>query len=119
MPWIDENKCTGCGTCVEECPVKTISMEDEKATINMDKCIHCGTCHDVCPEEAVRHDSEKIPDEVKANIGMTRGFMEDCAQHLGDVKEKQKCLQRMIKHFNKERIVAEKTIEELNRLEIT
>ncbi|MCK4423785.1 MAG: 4Fe-4S binding protein [Candidatus Omnitrophica bacterium] len=29
MPWVDKSKCTGCGRCVEECPVDTIAMEDD------------------------------------------------------------------------------------------
>lgn len=91
-------------------------MEDEKAKINMEECIHCGTCHSVCPSEAVRHDSEKIPENIKANVEETKKFMELCAKYLGDVKEKNKCLQRMIKHFNKEKLVAEKTMEELEKL---
>lgn len=116
MPWIDSDKCTGCGVCVEKCPVETISMENEKAKINMENCIHCGTCHDVCPQEAVRHDSERIPENVKANVEETKRFMGLCAKYLGDIKEKNKCLQRMVKHYNKEKIVAEKTIGELERL---
>ena len=116
MPWVDEEKCTGCNICVEKCPVDAISIENEKANINMQGCIHCGTCHSVCPSEAVRHDSEKIPGNVKANVEETKRFMELCAKYLGDVKEKNKCLQRMIKHYNKEKIVAEKTMEELEKL---
>jgi len=116
MPYIDAETCTGCGICVEKCPVEAISMEDEKSEINMDKCIHCGTCHSVCTEEAVRHDSEKIPENVKANVEVTKRFMEDCARYLGDAKEKNKCLERMRKYFNKEKIVAEKTLEELENL---
>ena len=116
MPWVDEEKCTGCNVCVEKCPVDAISMEEEKAEINMEECIHCGTCHSVCPQEAVRHDSEKIPEDIKANVEETKKFMELCAKHFGDAKEKGKCLQRMIKHFNKEKLVAEKTIEELEKL---
>jgi len=80
MPWIDKNKCVGCGICVEECPVDAILMENEVAEINMNDCIRCGKCHDVCPEEAVRHDSEKIPDEVKANVEKTKNFMDACAK---------------------------------------
>jgi len=41
--------------------------------------------------------------------------MNACAKYLGDAKEKQKCLNRMIKHFNKEKIVAEKTLEKLGK----
>jgi len=82
----------------------------------MDGCIRCGICHTVCPEEAVRHDSEKIPQLIQANVEMTRRYMEACARYLGDEKEKFKCLERMKKHFNKEKIIAEKTLKELEAL---
>ena len=67
----------------------------------------------------MRHDSERIPENIKANVEETKKFMELCAKHLGDIKEKGKCLQRMIKYFNKEKIVAEKTMEELENLKNT
>ena len=116
MPWVDKEKCTGCGICVEKCPVDAISIKQDKADIDMNKCIRCGKCHNVCPQEAVRHDGEKIPEDIKVNIKLTKKCMEDCAKYLGDVKEKGKCLERMKKYFNKEKIVAEKTLEELEKL---
>jgi ferredoxin len=116
MPWIDKDMCIGCGICVEECPIDAIVMENEVAEIHMSDCIHCGRCHDVCDQEAVRHDSEKVSDEVKANVEETKYFMGACERYLGDAKERQKCLNRMIKHFTKEKMVAEKTIEELELL---
>ena len=116
MPWVDEVRCTGCGICARKCPVDTITMRDEKAVINMNECIRCGICHDVWPEQAVRHDSEKVPEEIEANVEMTKKFMELCAKYLGDAKEKWKCLERMKKYFNKEKIVVERTMEELEKL---
>ncbi len=77
MPWIDKDKCTGCGVCVKECPVSAIILEEGKAEIDMDKCIRCGKCHDVCPQQAVRHDSEKIPLEVEENLNKTKKLMEN------------------------------------------
>ena len=118
MPWVDKDKCTGCKVCVKKCPVEAISMEDEKAKINMEECIHCGTCHSVCLQEAVRHDSEKIPEAININVKETKKFMELCAKYLNDAKEKGKCLKRMIKHFNKEKIIAERTIEKLEDLNV-
>jgi ferredoxin len=116
MPWVDEHKCTGCGVCAGECPVEAIVMEDKKAKINMDECIHCGLCHQVCSQNAVRHDSERIGDEVKENLRKTKEFMAECVRYLGEKSEAVKCLNRMKKHFNKEKVVAEKTLEELERL---
>ena len=112
MPWVKKEDCVGCGICVEECPVDAISMENEKAQIDMALCIRCGTCHDVCPEEAVRHDSERIPIEIEANIEYTNRLM----QHFGTKEEKREFLGRMIKHFNKEKLVAEKTLERVKML---
>jgi len=117
MPWVDKEKCMSCGICVEKCPVDAISMQTEKAQINMDACIHCGTCHSVCPQEAIRHDGEKTPQDIKSNVEQTKGFMELCAKRLGSEDEKRKCLERMKKYYNKEKVVAEKTLEELDRLE--
>jgi len=50
---VDMEKCTGCESCVEECPSEAISMADEKAVIDADACVDCGACVDVCPVEAI------------------------------------------------------------------
>ena len=46
-------KCTRCGSCVEICPKKAISIGLERAIIDYAKCIRCYCCHEVCPEEAI------------------------------------------------------------------
>jgi ferredoxin len=117
VPWVDKDRCIGCGICVDECPVDTILLEDDIAVIDMSGCIHCGKCHDVCLEDAVRHDSEKTPDRVKSNIEQTKKFMDACEKSLGDKDERKKCLKRMKKHFNNEKTIAEKTLEELDLID--
>ncbi len=116
MPWVDDTRCNGCGVCVEECPVDAIGMHEEKAKIDMDGCIRCALCHDICPQEAVMHDSAKVSERIHTNVERTKKNMEACAHYLGKAEERQKCLQRMIKHFMRERKIAEKTIAELQKL---
>jgi ferredoxin len=116
MPWINVEDCNGCGICVEECPVNTIAMKDEEAEIDMGGCIRCGICHDICPQDAVKHDSEKVPEIIDMNVEMTKKSMELCAKYLGNEQEKIKCLNRMIKHFNREKMIAERTLEALEKL---
>ncbi len=52
---IDNEKCTGCGTCVEKCPTKAIHFNDDKniAVRNAEWCIGCGVCAHFCPENAI------------------------------------------------------------------
>ncbi|UCG48082.1 MAG: 4Fe-4S binding protein [Phycisphaerales bacterium] len=50
---VDEEKCTGCESCVSECPSEAIAMASEKALVDTEKCIDCGVCVDACPVEAI------------------------------------------------------------------
>ena len=50
---VDLTKCTGCETCVNECPASAITLENEKAKVDKDMCVECETCVDVCPSEAI------------------------------------------------------------------
>ena len=50
---VDAEKCTGCETCIEECPSEAISMADEKAVIDEEACVDCAVCVDACPTEAI------------------------------------------------------------------
>lgn len=49
---VDLEKCTGCAKCVDECPMETIKIEDDKAVIS-DECAECGLCIEVCPNNAL------------------------------------------------------------------
>ncbi len=49
---VNEEKCTGCESCVGECPSEAIGMVDGKAKVS-DACVDCGVCIDACPVEAI------------------------------------------------------------------
>ena len=51
---VDPEECVGCETCVPECPVEAISMQDELAVIDQEKCNQCKTCVEACPVEAIK-----------------------------------------------------------------
>ena len=51
---IDPGSCTGCGICVERCPVDAIAMNDDGIAVREEKyCIGCGVCARFCPADAI------------------------------------------------------------------
>ena len=50
---VDNEKCTGCGTCQIVCPTKAIRVVKKKARVNEKKCLACPNCTDSCPEAAL------------------------------------------------------------------
>jgi len=51
---IDQEKCIGCGQCVDNCPGKIPALdENEKAYMSIDRCISCSNCVIACPTEAI------------------------------------------------------------------
>ena len=51
---VDEEKCIGCGECVEICPVDVYEMQNEKSVpVNADECIGCESCVEVCEQDAI------------------------------------------------------------------
>ena len=52
---IDVEKCDGCGTCVDTCPVEVLEVEGEKCVIkNIDDCLVCMACEAQCPNSAIK-----------------------------------------------------------------
>jgi Fe-S-cluster-containing hydrogenase component 2 len=51
--YVDEERCAGCGACVDVCPRGAISIRSGKATISQSLCDQCEACATVCPEGAI------------------------------------------------------------------
>jgi len=53
-PKINLEKCTGCGTCAEVCPVNVFKIIDSKAVVKKpEDCIGCRACESQCSEDAI------------------------------------------------------------------
>jgi Fe-S-cluster-containing hydrogenase component 2 len=50
---IERSECTGCGCCVDVCPVEAIRLVDGRAVVYQEICTECGDCVMVCPVEAI------------------------------------------------------------------
>lgn len=50
---VDPTRCTGCGDCVEACPIEAIELPAEVAQIDAGVCVECGTCADACRRRAI------------------------------------------------------------------
>jgi ferredoxin len=54
---IDDERCTGCGACVEVCPTGAIRLAEGEtgihAEIDEKRCQECEACMEACPEEAI------------------------------------------------------------------
>ena len=52
---VDKNKCTGCGTCVQVCPVNVFEMKEGKSVVvKEDACVGCRACEASCPADAIQ-----------------------------------------------------------------
>lgn len=83
--YVDAKKCTGCGICVEKCPVeikdefneglglqKAIYVRYPQATpplylINLDKCTRCGICENHCEPQAIEFSQQDSVEQI--NVG--------------------------------------------------
>jgi NAD-dependent dihydropyrimidine dehydrogenase PreA subunit len=51
---VDNDKCVGCGDCVDICPVEVYELQDEKSVpVNAEECVGCESCIEVCEQEAI------------------------------------------------------------------
>jgi Na+-translocating ferredoxin:NAD+ oxidoreductase RNF subunit RnfB len=59
----DPDKCTGCGQCVDICPVNAIEMIEDLPIVDREWCIGCGVCAVPCPSSAIKlvRKSDAIP----------------------------------------------------------
>jgi ferredoxin len=93
IPELPVDACTGCGKCVEACPVEALTLASandparpkrKRATLDTDICLGCGVCVPACPEHglALRARPERVitpVDSVHRTVVMAveRGTLQD------------------------------------------
>jgi ferredoxin len=64
---LNEDKCTGCGACVDVCPHRILQLNGGKVHItDKDRCMECGACMQNCPFAAI---------EVHAGVGCAAAIL--------------------------------------------
>ena len=79
----DKDRCTGCGACIDFCPVSALALEEDMPRVDREWCIGCGVCAVPCPSNAVRlvrrsdavppKDFETLHEQILKEKGLSGG----------------------------------------------
>uniref|UniRef100_A0A7C3YRU5 DUF362 domain-containing protein n=1 Tax=candidate division WOR-3 bacterium TaxID=2052148 RepID=A0A7C3YRU5_UNCW3 len=67
IPYIDESKCTFCGSCAEYCPREAIRFHQTRYLIT-NNCVGCCGCLTVCPNSAIKIKWNTTSEELQSKI---------------------------------------------------
>lgn len=55
LPMFEHEKCVGCRDCINNCPPKALTMnENKRPIVDLQACIRCFCCQELCPHHAVK-----------------------------------------------------------------
>ena len=66
---INEEKCTRCMLCVENCPTDNIDLSVSPPVFKTIQCMRCWYCEQICPEGAVEYDWEAVVNAMAKGTG--------------------------------------------------
>lgn len=87
---INEEKCTGCGACIPDCPEGALQVIDGKARLISDLfCDGLGACIKTCPMDAMSIEEREAEayDEYKAMENIAKGGKNVIKAHLAHLKD--------------------------------
>jgi ferredoxin len=84
---VDQEACTGCGTCLERCQFGALSLADDVCLVDHRRCLGCGLCVSACPAEAIG--LERLPVDQVPEIPQDKSeWLAQRAKERGiDIKE--------------------------------
>jgi Pyruvate/2-oxoacid:ferredoxin oxidoreductase delta subunit len=87
---IDEDRCTGCGDCIPNCPEGAIQIIDSKARLISDLfCDGLGACLGHCPEDAIHIEEREARayDEAQVMLNLIKQGPNVVRAHLDHLRE--------------------------------
>lgn len=75
--------CTGCGTCIDLCPLNAVSIINQISKIDYDVCIGCNACMDACPESAMDFDWDQMPIFIEKMVEYAYGAVKNKDGRVG------------------------------------
>lgn len=84
----DLSLCTQCAVCLDRCPMKALTLDNDQIVINRDRCIGCGLCTSTCAAKALtlvrKPDAEiKTPPEKYEFMRSSIDLMKELEQESG------------------------------------
>jgi NAD-dependent dihydropyrimidine dehydrogenase PreA subunit len=114
---IDEDKCTGCGLCIPNCPEGAIQVIDGKARLVSDlMCDGLGACLGHCPEGAISQEVREAEpyDENKVMENIVRQGKNTIRAHVAHLREhgQVEYLEQALDYLKKQGIVLHEPVKE-------
>lgn len=85
---IDLTMCSGCGLCIEKCPIDAISFVNGETVVDVNWCLGCGVCVHFCKTTAcsmhARPEKMDVPEDTIRKIAHAAVYQEKVGNFLFD-----------------------------------
>ncbi len=85
--YIDNDRCTECNRCLEECPTGAVYLLEGARHINYDKCVSCGTCLKSCTSGAISLERMEAVTVELAKLGRYKTRIQQLERDLALLRE--------------------------------
>jgi Na+-translocating ferredoxin:NAD+ oxidoreductase subunit B len=84
---VDQDRCSGCETCLERCQMEAIEMDGQAASVLRKRCIGCGLCVTTCPEEALRLQEKPDAEKFTPPLNRMERFKRIADERMGKLNQ--------------------------------